>query len=286
MGKHQAMSVPWIQLEEAIKANPQKGVRLREGAASASLAAMPSKDKTLTWLPGWTEDASCTVADPLALVLWISEPLYRTATPSICRGMEMEEASELLHTSEASWKEKNGRIRGWVRKHLEEDLRDRAAGGEPSPDAWVSPSTTKRAALLLDYICIMKGIRIGLWWPDQKLATVFPMTGLPTSVPIVNVNCTTGRILFSPGGFKLHAADWPNLRMTTEFQWTPPLSAPSIGSHTVVQIQERLKLLRPEIPVTGSRAALWSRLLYEQFRQDITGPSSSGSAATDVITHL
>lgn len=277
MGKHQAMSVPWIQLEEAIRANPNKGVRLREGAASASLAAMPMKEKTLSWLPGWTEDSAC-VADPIALVLWVFDPLYRTATPSICRGMEMEEASALLHTSEASWKEKNGRVRGWVRKHLEEDLRDRAAGGEPSPDAWVTPRMTKRAALLLDYICMMKSLRIGLWWPEQKTTTVFPMTGLDASIPIVQVNCTTGRILFGPGGFKLKAADWPTLRLTTDIQWTPPLSAPSIGSQTVAQIQERLAILKPGLPNKGSRTALWTYLLYETFRQDIK--------ELEVITHL
>jgi hypothetical protein len=278
MGKHQAMSVPWIQLEEAIQANPNKGARLREGAASASLAAMPIKEKTLSWLPGWTEDSS--VADPVALVLWILDPLYRTATPAIRRGMEMEEASALLHTSEASWKEKNGRLRGWVRKHLEEDLRDRAAGGEPSPDAWASPHTTKRAALLLDYICIMKSIRIGLWWPERGLATVFPMTGLDASIPIVQVNCTTGRILFGPGGFKLKASEWPALRLSTEIQWTPPLSAPSIGAQTVAQIQERLATLIPGLPTKGSRATLWSYLLYELFRQDINGLSK------EIITHV
>lgn len=267
-------------MEEAIKANPQKGARLREGAASASLAAMPIKEKTLSWLPGWSEDASCTVADPVALVLWIVDPLYRTATRAIQRGMEMEEASALLHTSEASWKEKNGRARGWVRKHLEEDLRDRAAGGEPSPDAWASPRTTKRAALLLDYICVMKSLRIGLWWPEHKEATVFPMTGLDATIPIVQVNCTTGCILFGPDGFKLKAVDWPTLRLSTEIQWIPPLSAPSIGAQTVVQIQERLATLRPGMPNKGSRANLWSYLLYELFRQDIHGLSK------EVITHV
>jgi hypothetical protein len=241
---------------------------------------MPTKEKTLSWLPGWSEDASCTVADPVALVLWILDPLYRTATPAIRRGMEMEEAASLLHTSEASWKEKNGRVRGWVRKHLEEDLRDRAAGGEPSPDAWASPSTLKRAALLLDYICIMKSIRVGLWWPEQKVTTVFPMTGLDASIPIVQVNCMTGCILFGPEGFKLKAADWPTLRLSTDIQWTPPLSAPSIGSQTVAQIQERLAILKPGMPNKGSRSALWTYLLYALFQQDITGTS------VEVITHV
>ena len=124
----------------------------------------------------------------------------------------------------------------------------------------------------------MKSIRIGLWWPEQKLATVFPMTGLDASIPIVNVNCTTGRILFGPDGFKLKAADWPTLRLSTEIQWTPPLSAPSIGSQTVAQIQERLAILKPGMPNKGSRSALWSYLLYELFRRDLNGP--------EVITHV
>jgi hypothetical protein len=76
----------------------------------------------LPWLPDFTEDTTFVISDAVSLALWIRDPLFRTATPSVRRAMEKEEAAFLLHSSEVAWKEKGGKARGWVRKHLEEDL--------------------------------------------------------------------------------------------------------------------------------------------------------------------
>jgi hypothetical protein len=258
------MNVPWAEIEAAIKLNPQRGVSLfGEGAASASVAAMPSGEAKLKWLPGWTEDDSMTVADPVSLSLWVRDPMYRAASLPIRRSMEMEEAAWLLTGSEAAWKEHNGRVRGWIRKHLEEDLRSRSGGGEPAPDAWETIRTTKRSALLMDYICKMRGLRVALWWPEHKTVTVLPASGSSVT-EVVQFNCLSGRIMMAGGGeFRVTGASWPALlEKAGDITWSPAASISAAGAQTVAQIQERILGLPggADQPKTGGRTVLWNRL--------------------------
>jgi hypothetical protein len=272
MGKHQAASVPWVDLSAAIQANPARAQRLGGSGAAASLAAMPADDTAVPWLTGWSEDAASSIPDIVALVLWLRDPLYRTATQGVRRAMEKEEAAALLHDSERVWRDCNGRARGWVRKHLEEDLRSRAAGGDPAPDAWERMRTTKRAALLVDYVCSSRGLRVGFWWPDQKTTTVIPWVG-GSATTVANLNCTAGRILVGPTGVsQVPAATWPELLLrTTELTWAPPACAPGPGNQTVAAIQTSLDALQPGLPRTGGRAGLWNRLLWERFLRSLKG---------------
>jgi hypothetical protein len=263
MGKL-AASVNWDDLATAIKENPQRDVRLQGGAASSSINTMPS-DAILAWLPAWTEDTTFMVTDAVSLVLWVRDPLYRIASNVIRRSMEMEEAASLLHASESAWKTHNGRVRGWVRKHLEEDLRLRAGGGDPAPDTWESIRTTKRSALLMDYVCIMRDVRVALWWPDHKAVTVSPLTLSDQSSDkgVVQLNCMSGHMLLGPSAeFQIPGPSWKSLLVASEFTWAPPLSAPSIGSHTVGQIQERIHAIAPAAVIGGGRTALWNRLMW------------------------
>jgi hypothetical protein len=284
MGKHQnqAASVPWSEIEEAIKANPQRGALLTTVTASSSIASLPA-DAPLTWLPGWTEDETMVVADPVALSLWIHEPLYRIASASIRRSMEMEEASALIQTSETAWKTHNGRVRGWIRKHLEEDLRLRSGGGAPAPDAWEAIRTTKRAALLLDYICTMRNLRVSLWYPEQKAVTVVPLTG-STAAAVTQINCLSGRILAGPtGSFQVAAATWPallDLAKTKEITWIPPACAPSIGAQTVGQITERIKAMPGLNVCAGGRASLWSYYLWLRLKASLAGQEVAETETT------
>ena len=272
MGKerHQAASVPWSDMEAAIQANTQRFTGLQGGKASTSVTSIPA-DSNVPWLPGWSEDTSVTITDGVALSLWIRDPLYRIAAPNIRRSMEMEEASHLLHSSETAWKQFNGRARGWIRKHLEEDLRTRAGGGDPLTDMWETVRTTKRASLLLDYICITRDLRVALWWPDHKAVTVVPLTS-----PIVNVsqlNCVSGRMLLGPSSqTSVPGSSWT---VSNEFVWAPPASSASIGAHTVGQIQERIQALCPDSGsiVTG-RTALWNRLMWLTLQASLAGAKS------------
>lgn len=264
MGKTQAASVPWADLTAAIQANPQRGVTLGGPAA----LVVPD-ESTVSWMPsGWTEDNSFTVTDAVSFALWVRDPLYRVATPTVRRAMEMEEAAALLHESEAAWAA--NKTRGWVRKHLEEDLRARASGGDPSPDVWDAVRTVKRAAQLVDYICVSRGLRFALWWPDQKAVTVIPMSG-PTA-PVVGLNCLSARVLIGPGGHTVAAPTWAALCLSAkEMTWFPPACAPSIGTQTVATIQEALDAIAPGQPRTGGRTALWTRLMWARLVKDLEG---------------
>jgi len=276
--RHAAASVPWAAIEEAIKANPQRSTALQTGAASASIAAIPA-EPTVSWLPGWTEDV-CPIGDGVALSLWIRDPLYRVAVPAIRRSMEMEEAADLLHASEAAWKTHNGRVRGWIRKHLEEDLRERSGGGDAAPDAWLSVQGTKRAAQLLDYICVMRGIRAALWWPEKKAVTVIPLMG--GSGPLVQLNCDSGRLLLNASAaFQMPAKEWPDLHLTVkDIPWSPPACAPSIGAQTVQQIFERIQAMPGGVGAvrTGGRVSLWNYLMWLTLKASLTGIESTTPA--------
>jgi hypothetical protein len=272
--------VAWAELSAAIQANPQRSLALGNGMAF-SLMAMPDTPTTLEWLTvGWTEDTTFTIPDVVSFVLWVRDPLYRAAAPSLRRAMEVEEAQALLHGSEQAWSDQHGRSRGWVRKHLEEDLRARASGAEPAPDAWEAVRTQRRAALLVDYVCVMRGLRVALWWPGsvaqplnlQRVAgTVMESQRQPTSVtmipgnagPVAQLNAVSGHILMKADGtMTMEATEWPTLVSEAQATWFPAPCAPSISSSTVAQIQERLALIDPSADRTGNRATLWTRLMW------------------------
>jgi hypothetical protein len=239
-------AVCWDEMEAAIAINPNKQSVLGGGAVTRSVSSLPT-EAGLSWLPGWCED-TMTVVDGVALSLWIRDPLYRAATPSLRRSMEMEEAAYLIHQIDIAPKR-------WVRKHLEEDLRTRAGGGPPSSDTWETTMKVRRVALLLDYIFTIRGLRVVLWWPHHKTVTVIPMTGSDT---VTQINCLSGRVLLGPKS----TISWPAWQqIITDNTWIPPASAPT-GSLTVAQLQERIKAMGGE--VTGNRQTLWNRLMWLQ----------------------
>jgi hypothetical protein len=234
---------------------------------------MPEAGGGVAWLPvaGWTEDTTFTIADVVSLVLWVRDPLYRVASGSVRRAMEMEEASALYGEIDTAWR----RGRGWVRKHLEEDLRARAGGAAAAPDAWEGVRRTKRAAQVVDYVCSVRGVRVALWWPEDHAVTMVPLSGVPATAGIVQLNCTSGHVLLdSAGSFRVGGTAWPGL-VAAPFVWAPPACAPSVGSLTVAQIQERLDQVIGVPPEgsarRGGRAVLWTRLLWEMLLLDLAG---------------
>lgn len=286
MGRIEAMSVPWAALNDAIRANPQRTVRLaRAGGAAATLAAIPETGAKVTWLvpSNWTEDTTFSVADVVSLILWITDPLYRSAAPSVRRIMDMEEAATLLHGIDANWRRLHGKGRGWVRKHLEEDLRERSAGADPAPDAWDLVRTKKRAAQLADYVCLCHAVRVALWWPGQKSCTVLPLTGAPVNAGVVQLNCDSGRILLSGSGdYRVAATAWPAvLAGASDMTWVPPQCAPAIGAQTVAQIQEKMDTLEPGLSRTGGRTGMWNRYLWTMLTHELDGKPTG--AATSLL---
>ena len=276
------VTINWSVLQETIQANPQRGARLfGVKTASASIAAMPADESALAWLPGWKEDTAVSVSDAVSLFLWISDPLYRVAVAGVRRTMEMELASMLLTSIEKEWKARGGRHRGWVRKHLEEGLRARSAGDDPAPDFWESVRLKKRTALLLDYMCIVRGVRVAIWWPGQKTVTVVPLAGVVPSVGIVNLNGDAGHIMLGPNtslssvGWRIAAADWATKTMATaktmDMTWVSPMCGPSAGSHTVAQIQELLTTSGASSVAGNHKAAMWTQFLWQTLLNSIAG---------------
>lgn len=270
MGKDRdlAASVPWASMVAAIQTNPKRDASLGLGGAASAVAAMPADMATLDWMGGnWTEDTTLTVADAISLSLWIRDPLYRTASAGVRRAMEAEEATALLNASETAWRENNGRVRGWVRKHLEEDLRGRSGSADPVPDFWESVRTQRRAALLLDYVCVMRQIRIALWWPEHKTVTVVPAASA-SAAQVTQLNATSGRILLGPTGeTSVPTLRWATevLRLGVEMVWTPAATISAMSSMTVAQIQEAIALVDSAADKTGGRQVLWNRLQWLQF---------------------
>lgn len=284
--------VSWSALSEAIQANPQRGARLLGVAksASASIAVMPDTDVSLTWLPGWKEDTAFSVTDAVSLFLWISDPLFRTAVAGVRRTMEMEVASALLMANEKEWKARGGRHRGWVRKHLEEDLRGRSAGADPAPDFWEQVRTNKRAALLLDFVCVVRGVRVALWWPSHKMVTTVPLTGVVPMAGVININCESGHVMLDPaatGGWRSDAAGWATAAVgkAVDITWIAPLCSPSAGAQTIAQIQERLTAVGAPSVSGGGKAAMWTRYLWQTLVNSLAGKESaapsSPTSATD-----
>jgi hypothetical protein len=272
MGKerNQATSVPWGDMIAAIQANPQRSAEpvVNTNTATGSVAALPA-ETTVEWLPGWTEDTTVSIPDIVSFVLWIRDPMYRAAAPGVRRAMEREEASALLQASEKAWRDHNGRQRGWIRKHLEEDLRARSGGADPAPDAWETVRVARRSALLVDYVCVMRNLRVGLWWPEHHAVTVI---GIGDRV--VNLNCTSGRVLMGAAGWQVAAAQWPLLFSSAkEMTWAPAACVSSIGTMTVAQIQEALMTIQPDALKTGGRLVLWNRLQWARLERSLRGLS-------------
>jgi hypothetical protein len=269
-------AVSWAELSAAIAANPHRSVACGLTGARRSVAALPKEVPVeVSWLPagsGWTEETTFVATDVLSFVLWVQDPMYRAATEGVRRGMEREAATTLLNGLDAAWRSHHGKARGWIRKHLEEDLGGRSAGTLPVPEFWARLQTVRRVALLADYILICRGMRMGVWRPTAGTVTMMPLSG-GGSAPVAQLNGETGRPMLSAKGELLMrpASAWADLvTATPRIGWQAPACAPSAGSSTVGQIQERLGGVGCS-GRTGSRASLWSLLQWELLVRDLAG---------------
>lgn len=263
-------TVSWSELSAAIQANPNRTRRpaLKQGLSIPTLVA-------LSWLPSWSEDTTCTVPDVVSFALWSRDPMYRATTASGRRTMEMEEAQELLLTLESSWKAHNGRARGWVRKHIEEDLRGRAGGGEPVPEFWTAGHEKKRTALLIDYVCIVRGLRVAVWWPEIKSVTMFPMTGGQGDV--WQINGDSGRMLINDRKFNVAPTAAGAILMSgVGITWAPPASISS--TQTLAELTTALTQYGVSVP--KGKADAWRLLQWQRLLASLSG-ATNGVYADD-----
>jgi hypothetical protein len=256
-------TVTWADMSAAIQSNANRAIGFPKRAVAVAVAAAKvTAPQTLSWLPGWTEDTTCTVPDVVSFVLWVQDPMYRATTASGRRSMEMELASSLLLHLDANWKNKNGRVRGWVRKHIEEDLRLRAGGGAPLTDFWTGVREKKRTALLMDYVCIVSGLRITVWWPSSESTsvTMFPMTGGSGNVAQINGNAA--RALVGPDSFTVPAASTAaHLMSGVGIAWAPPVSISS--TQTLTELYGELALYGVNTSTKG-KSSVWHALQWQR----------------------
>lgn len=278
--------VSWAELSAAIATNPHrsKGCGFMAGSAGHSISATPEDTGIgVSWLstPGWTEETTFVAADVLSFVLWLQNPLYRAAMDGIRRAMEQELATTLLKDVSSLWRSHGGKGRGWVRKHLEEDLRARAAG--PIADFWKGLRNNRRIAHFADFICVVRKATIGIWWPVGRAVSMIPLSGADVAASGVSqINAETGRPLLGPtGATQLKpATEWGILVSgAREINWIPPACAPSVGAQTVAQIQERIEAITGSGKKTGNRAALWAALHWELLQKELAGATDGISIA-------
>jgi hypothetical protein len=132
-------------------------------------------------------------------------------------------------------------------------------------------------AQLLDFVCCVREIRVAIWLPTSNKVTVIPFTQPPSPSPsqpppIIQLNAVSGKLLLNSRGSALVSSDdWQSLYLSVkEFDWVPPMSAPSIGAQTIEQIQSQLKLLSPMSEIATAvkkenRSTLWIRLMWLTF---------------------
>jgi len=289
--------VEWSDLSAAIQQNP-----LRDHAITSKMAGITDKvqkDIAVPWMPaGWSENKEHEVTDIVSLVLWIKEPMYRTATPAIKRAMEREEAESLLTSIDSAFTTHNGKARGWIKKHLEEAFS--SLKEYKHNEFWKGVMEEKRMALIMDFVCIVRNLRVGLWIACQSVTKepteptdstkptdpINEIQGTVTIIPhiseqrsqIIQLNATTAHLLLdSKGSPFVDGKEWPALTMTKGFTWEPATSAPSIGSQTVPQIRARLLALGHESPANKkeNRATLWKRVQWLELVKSLTSTMSS-----------
>jgi hypothetical protein len=256
--------VGWEALSVAIHANPTNNYTVQH------IPVIPLETQ-VSWMPdGWSEEVTPHSIDtPVALSLWMKDPLYRIATTPVRYAMESDETLALQMSIESAWKRFNGKERGWVRKHIEEGLHEKHSGS-----FWESVLTQKRIAHLLDFICCVRGLRVAIWFPSSSKVTVIPFTNpsspspsspSPSSPSIIQFNADTGKLLLNSKGY-VEPDRWQSLYLSVkDFNWVPPMSAPSIGTHTITQIQSQLKLLSSLSDKKENRTTLWNRLMWLTF---------------------
>lgn len=246
----------WDEIQSAIQCNVYRNEQLtfesHEVSTTPSLSLKTSGPfDTTTVMP---------IQNPISLILYQRDPLYRITTQSIRHVMEIEEKNTLLSELESAWKTFHGKERGWVRKHLEESL----SQSIENLDYWTTVQTNKKLAQMIDYICIVRGLRISIWWEDK--VTVIPFKDKSLTGKLIHIRADTSTLFeFEPTGDSFPLS----LYTQKEITWIPPVCAPSMGSQTIAQIQSQLKEFEIEDGPKMSRSELWNLLMWESFKRSL-----------------
>ena len=96
MGDRQYQNYSFSELLEIIQTNPNKGVRLNNGMGISSVPTSPAKDdETSLGIKGMSF-RFLKPAGLLSVFTWITNPLFRDASPNVAKSMRLEFGTDFL----------------------------------------------------------------------------------------------------------------------------------------------------------------------------------------------
>ena len=120
--------------------------------------------------------------DPIVLGIELSDPLYEESPPRAKHQIECEEGVRMEAKLNDLYKSQGGRSRGWTKVSLEMMLKPRCASGGNLKELdvakrcflWPLVRTDKPTSSFLDCLCVAKGIRVAVWFEEDKQVIVYP----------------------------------------------------------------------------------------------------------------
>lgn len=137
-----------------------------------------SIDKTISAINRLTEKSN----DPLVIGLELFDPLYEDSPQITKNKIEKEYAVYMESCIDKYYESESGRRRGWTKTYLNSMIVPRCASGA-NIDAlkkakvefeWSKLESDKHISGFLDFICLVKDIRIGVYDPTTTIITVYP----------------------------------------------------------------------------------------------------------------
>jgi hypothetical protein len=130
--------------------------------------------------------------DPI--VIGIADGLYENATYTTKRQMECEEAQRLEGLIASLYASQGGRSRGWTKSGLEACIRPRCSSGgdlrtldkAKSTFPWSLIRTDKVVSAFLDFLCVSKGVRVAVWFQEEKTVVIYPAADRMGSDTVAN----------------------------------------------------------------------------------------------------
>jgi len=120
--------------------------------------------------------------DPIVLGIELSDPLYEEAPFRTKHQIECEEGVRMEAKMNELYKSQGGRTRGWTKVALEMMIKPRCASGGNLKELdiakrgflWPLVRTDKPTSAFLDFLCVAKGIRVAVWFEEDKQVIVYP----------------------------------------------------------------------------------------------------------------
>ena len=234
---------------------------------------LPSSPKKTEVRPLYEPKTTKRQVDPL--VLGIQDIMYSRATYRTQYQIECEEAVRLETELPIVYKSQAGRSRGWTKTNLEILIKPRCAIGGNLRDLdkakgafhWNLVRTDKYQAAFLDFVCIVKKIRIAVWFEEEKRVVLFPAADHTESlgegnIPLYHVTSS---------GFERHGlqsgADLSAFCGANNWVLVPPASVYHAMGHLKLDELENVGRSLGMADVEGNKQARVERIVSYKLHQ-------------------